>query len=149
MPDTDVIHGFHGALTVNGVKVANVKNVSIKVQPEIRFDLDTLYGSMMFNPVAFTFVCPPIPPETIRYWEWVDNWNDCPWDRRCPSGGISAAYRSVLESRDRVDRACEALIRANANLEVSTRNVRIATVLIVIGGLVRIAAQIFHEWQHH
>lgn len=62
MPDIEVVHGFHGLLTIDGVKIDDFKAITIK-----------------FSPAAFTFICPPIPPETIRYWEWVDNWNDCPW----------------------------------------------------------------------
>lgn len=65
MPDTELV-GFYGALTIDGVKIADVKNVSFKMQT--------------FHRDAFTFICPPIPPQTIRYWEWLDNWNDCPWD---------------------------------------------------------------------
>lgn len=78
MPDIEVVHGFHGALTIDGVKIADLNNVVIRMENSA-FYMNSRDGILRDLDDEMTIVLAAdwfIDPARERYERWRYAWED-------------------------------------------------------------------------
>lgn len=115
--------------------------------PDIKLDLDTLYGHPIVAPDLILFDCGfDTEDEMRRYVSWLVAWEGFEWPGRWD---LSISAAAVRKSFDNLQRTQAALTRANHDLADSTYNVRLAAGFIAISCAVRVVCAIWHFWRQH